>query len=426
MNASSKNSSSWEECFHPNGWKYLYHPELHAISGSNHPKVNNSTYPKALDSTFDVLLDQDGEVKLIVDHHQRYAASTLKEVQDIREEMDKRRVAYWKFMCDFPAHRPLQDCGAVGGAHSSANSKCDAFHSAKQVLNFFQMDLLRRRSDSEAPFTLEQCTELLTYLNAYEEPDITFTTFPGIPSQISAFTALISWILWTGVKHKIRHNYGGYMMGETEQLQHQPSCTVTCTNILFQFVSSTLLFGAPRSHYERISTALSTMELQDRTDSWTAFLARYDQELTVSNLGSTVLLSSSSAFLAVPGIDNFTRIVTLISIILTLGSVMTGLYLQWQTGKVRFKDIDVNKRALALVFSIPFAALVWSIILFTASVIMYSVLGTLNSPATFGSATWIPTLTVSCVFAVIVGAVVFIFRIVRYKHSRNPEALLGV
>ncbi|KAF9070257.1 hypothetical protein BDP27DRAFT_1324080 [Rhodocollybia butyracea] len=391
--------SEWEEHVHPNGGKYLYHPGLRVLSKTSR-KVNIPNDLK-LGSTFDIQLDENGHINLFVNHQE--SAKTA--------DHDGLRRCYWHFMCDFPSHRPLRDCGANEYGHAGLTSfDCDAFHAAKQVLNFFKMDLLRRRSDSEAPFTLEQCKELLECLDTYEDPK--HITFLDVPSQSSALTALVSWVLWTAMKHKIRHDFGGYMIGKGRH-QLQPKLEVDRTTVLFHIISSVFLLGAP--------------ELQDRTDSWTSFLRQFDQELTVSNLGSTVLLSSSSAFLAVPGIDKVTRIVTLVSVALTLGSVTTGIYLQWQTGKLRFKDIDINHKALALVFSIPFVALVWAIILFTVAVIAYSILGTLDPPnETFGSATWIPTLVVSCVFVVIVGVLVLIFRVVRYKHDAKEARQLEV
>jgi hypothetical protein len=40
--------------------------------------------------------------------------------------------------------------------------------------------------------------------------------------------------------------------------------------------------------------------------------------------------SGSVAFLAVPGIDNSTRIATLLSVVMTLGSIIIGIYALWR------------------------------------------------------------------------------------------------
>lgn len=42
-----------------------------------------------------------------------------------------------------------------------------------------------------------------------------------------------------------------------------------------------------------------------------------------------MFLRSSVGFLAVPGLDSTSRIASLLSIVFTLGSVVTGVYLVW-------------------------------------------------------------------------------------------------
>jgi hypothetical protein len=231
---------------------------------------------------------------------------------------------------------------------------------------------------------LSQCKELLEHLEQKLLPESP-QPFP-IPDQSVALNALVAWILWTAgtcflsyieykhpsvwtliAKHYKSHKYGQHLQSDQEPQNER-------NMLLFHIVSSGLLFGAPRSHLERIRMALRTVKLQDRTDAWVNLMTAMERELTVSNLGvryssrskdkitlrhlwpvyrpsfvgnflifaSLLLISvyrSSSAFLAVPGLDRFTRIVTLISVVLTLGSVMSGLYLQWQTGKIRFKGV---------------------------------------------------------------------------------------
>ncbi|THU89698.1 hypothetical protein K435DRAFT_968962, partial [Dendrothele bispora CBS 962.96] len=411
------NTKGWEHYIHPNGWKYFYHPELHIVSSFDVTKISDDFKSEPLPgSEYDVVWpDEQNQKKLFVNHIRRYASFELGDIQDNAKQDDKvdqLHIDYWGFMCRFPAHRSLPKGDGPDGSSS------DAFQSALQVLNFFKIDLLRKRSDSEVPFSLSQCKELLEYLNTYKEPSKNI--FPGVPSQSVALTALISWIMWTAVKHQQLHKYGQYIQSEQPSLHERLSHS---NRFWFHLISSTLLFGGANSHLERISIALITMRLQDRTDAWATFLSTLNQELTVSNLGATVLLSSSTAFLAVPGIDKVPRIVTLISVVITLGSVMTGLYLQWQIEKIKFKDVKIQPTALAIIFSVPFAALIWGIILFAVSVITFSILGTVDSSeqsgqsTTFGSSTWISVLVVSCVLVIIVGALVSVFRMIRYKHS---------
>jgi len=85
-------------------------------------------------------------------------------------------------------------------------------------------------------------------------------------------------------------------------------------------------------------------------------------------------------FLTVPGIDSVTRIIALLSVVCTLGSIMTSVYLLWrhQGGKLEYNisllgTFQVN--ALAMILSIPFASLVWGVIMFLVAVVLYSFLG---------------------------------------------------
>ncbi|KAF5362608.1 hypothetical protein D9758_009565 [Tetrapyrgos nigripes] len=410
--------SEWKEHIHPNGWIYFVSQSYHVVTTSR--EAENSPIDPPLGNHEEAVVDVQGKAELYINHALQYASSERKDIVDnivgndnaAAEARAKFWIAYWNFMYRFPAHhesmRPITKPPTIA-----------PLLAAQQVLNFFKMDLLRRRSDSEAPFTLNQCKELIDHLN---KPLLeTAQPFP-IPDQRVALHALVAWVLWTAAKHYKLHRYGQHLRSDLEAEKEK-------TPLVFHALSSGLLFGAPRSHLERIRTALKTMMLQDRTDAWVTLLKVLEGELNVSNLGATVLLASSSAFLAVPGLDRFTRIVTLTSVVLTLSSVMTGLYLQWQTGKIRFKNVTFRPTALALLFSLPFAALVWGIILFTLSVIMYSVLGTAdsnsaNQPAgtastTFGMSTWIPILAISCVFTIIVGITVLVFRFIRYKHRHR-------
>lgn len=149
--------------------------------------------------------------------------------------------------------------------------------------------------------------------------------------------------------------------------------------------------------------------------------------------------SSSTAFLALPGIDTATRIVVLFSIAFTLASVMTGIYIQMQTGKIRFnspvrllghamnnnlisfQELLSQGPTLAILISIPFATLVWGVVLFAAAVIVYSLLGTQSTSdgtmTPFGYPTSIVVLACTSFLLVVICIPVFFFRLIRWKWS---------
>jgi hypothetical protein len=116
--------------------------------------------------------------------------------------VDELRINYWGFMITHPSHRRLPK---------------RAENAAREVLNFFLageypnilftqrifdilglIEGLRRKSDSRAPLSLEECRQLLDYLDQSSRIDPPVradpTNYPGF-SQSTARTHLLSWIL---------------------------------------------------------------------------------------------------------------------------------------------------------------------------------------------------------------------------------------
>ena len=56
-------------------------------------------------------------------------------------------------------------------------------------------------------------------------------------------------------------------------------------------------------------------------------------------------------FLAVPGVDSVTRTIVLLSVVFTLGSIITGVYLLWRhQGGGRRLEYSVSALSLRLAF----------------------------------------------------------------------------
>ncbi|KAF5341283.1 hypothetical protein D9758_017638 [Tetrapyrgos nigripes] len=412
--SSFSSSSSWQAFTHPDGWLYYYHPETNSVMyASEQPKEDPEMNKTSELENLEVLLDIRKKTEDVCQPRPSIRFVRFRQNYYLSIYPDDLRIDYWKFMCDYPSHRPL-----FNDNQEPPFSDFEPFQNAKMVLNFFKMDLLRRRLDSEAPFDLDQCKELLDHLNTYEPSSSRLTS----PNEKVAFGVLISWILWVSAKHCQLHEYGRHSRRKSDPL---------------------------RGYKQRITEAFRAMKLQDRTDGWVTLLRTIEQELTVSNLGATVLLSSSTAFLAVPGIDRNTQIITLMSMVLTLGSTITGLYLQCQTGRIGFKDVgqsilpsvfilqahrgryeELRPIMLAILFSVPFATFVWAMILFTVAVILFSKVGmsssgegasSTNPAPSLGNAAFTAVLTVTCMFFVIVLIIVVFFRLVQWQRRQNIQ-----
>ncbi|TFK47850.1 hypothetical protein OE88DRAFT_1738366 [Heliocybe sulcata] len=188
----------WSQCVHPEGWVYFQKGNIVTdVAPDRLPEVEGhiATFARVLtNDQYDISVSSSPSNAALniffVNHELRYASSNMRDVtespglpasQDIRME-------YWKFMCHYPSHRPLP-LGALA--------------MARQLLDCYIMDGLRRRSESHAPFRLEQSKELLEFLDKMggtsDDSDIFMTTTAasGIPSRSSSLVALVSWIMLT-------------------------------------------------------------------------------------------------------------------------------------------------------------------------------------------------------------------------------------
>ena len=108
---------------------------------------------------------------------------------------------------------------------------------------------------------------------------------------------------------------------------------------------------------------------------------------------------ASVGFLAAPGVDAVTRTIVLLSVVLTLGSIITGVYLLWRHqgggGRSEYSVRSLSLTSsfvhlrlqfsllhsglhvdlLAITLSTPFTFLVWGVLTFLAAIISYSFFG---------------------------------------------------
>jgi len=297
-----------------------------------------------------------------INHKRRYAskemAAVIAETQHSPEQSIELRLAYWLFMLQYPTHSPLRGS--------------DAVDEARRALHRCIMDGLRRKSDTQAPFTLSESKEILGYLGYnYEQ-------IPAPPSQLqtSEKTVLVSWILSNVAVHHKMTRYGQKtFLEENADITSKPG-------ILFTLISI-ICFFAPVDQRAHIRIAKKRSENRGDEETWPIYVETLVREWSTFNLGATVLLSASVGFLAIPGIDPTTRTITLLSVVFTLGSIMTSVYLLWrhQGGRKKLEyhvsrlKTDFWVDVLAIILSIPFASLAWGVIMFLVAAILYSFFG---------------------------------------------------
>ncbi|EIW78598.1 hypothetical protein CONPUDRAFT_145765 [Coniophora puteana RWD-64-598 SS2] len=150
---------------------------------------------------------------------------------------------------------------------------------------------------------------------------------------------------------------------------------------------SWLLFRAPKAYV----TTLHDIYLDKIANryTWNEFIVHLNMQLQDFNLLATVLLNANVGFLAIQSVDNgnngqrsFTQIASYWSLSASVGSILLGTFL------VRFhqseghkdvaavatflKKIHSHKRGLeqlAIVYSLPYALLMWSLVFFSVAFI---------------------------------------------------------
>ncbi|KIM73504.1 hypothetical protein PILCRDRAFT_829091 [Piloderma croceum F 1598] len=276
---------------------------------------------------------------------------------------------------------------------------------ARQSLHVFMMECLRLRSGSRAPFSLGECRELLDYLDKPSTPitpsvDGTAAPFSSMFVESTARTHLISWILLHAAYHNKATEYG--MKTYSEYLTRSLHVRAHSHSMWFM-VLSFLCFGVSFIHRRHINVAQQNSELRGDQKTWPVYIESLVREWSTFNLAATVLLSSvfafichelrfylssraSVSFLAVTGIDNATRIATLLSVVMTLGSIMIGIYALWRhQGGVEYNMSLVKTSfqgdVLAVILSIPFVLLAWGVITFLLAIVLYSFLGFQTTPS---------------------------------------------
>jgi len=119
-----------------------------------------------------------------------------------------------------------------------------------------------------------------------------------------------------------------------------------------------------------------------RMDKWTAFVNNSTSQLQNTNLLATVLLTTNVGFLAIQSVDNSTsrsvrQVTSYMSIVCSLASIVIGLIFLERSRPDRSNNVDKaaalldrfyhpkhGLESLALIFSLPFAYLMWGMIFF--------------------------------------------------------------
>ncbi|KAH7928007.1 hypothetical protein BV22DRAFT_1193167 [Leucogyrophana mollusca] len=142
-----------------------------------------------------------------------------------------------------------------------------------------------------------------------------------------------------------------------------------------------LLFNAPDTYIRSLHSTF--VDEITRIVTWKGFTAKLNNELREFNLLATVLLNANVGFLAIQSVDNgggraATQIASYISLVASIGSIVLGLTFVRHTptsGRdpaaeviadflARINDRDHGLETLAIIYSLPFALLMWGMVFF--------------------------------------------------------------
>ncbi|KIJ11190.1 hypothetical protein PAXINDRAFT_171875 [Paxillus involutus ATCC 200175] len=148
----------------------------------------------------------------------------------------------------------------------------------------------------------------------------------------------------------------------------------------FMAVLAPILFMAPMTNIRSLHK-LYVDELV-RMDRWTAFVNDFTSQLQNTNLLATVLLTTNVGFLAIQSVDSYTsrslrQTASYLSVISSIASIMLGLIFIERNRHDRSNNVDKaveflgrfhrgrqGLEILALIFSLPYAYLMWGMVFF--------------------------------------------------------------
>ncbi|KAK0212632.1 hypothetical protein DFS33DRAFT_49498 [Desarmillaria ectypa] len=181
-------------------------------------------------------------------------------------------------------------------------------------------------------------------------------------------------------------NYHGQRSARTnrgESVFGDDPAQVKCTPLFKLFTP--FLFYAPVVHLEALNKYwVDGLAMKDQ---WITLIERCTGEWKSHTIFATILLNANVAFLAIPSVDesmqryrgSVTQVLSYLSVISSLGSILVGLLMgRYHRTKTHITVEDINvylkshysddsKRGfewLAIIYSIPYALLMWAMVLF--------------------------------------------------------------
>ncbi|KAF9467789.1 hypothetical protein BDZ94DRAFT_1247715 [Collybia nuda] len=243
----------------------------------------------------------------------------------------------------------------------------------RDIITYYITDLMLS-STSTAPYNLENLQRMLRVVNSL--PHNVGTEFKGSTCALSA-------LMFVFVRQRFLdfHGQPGARLNRDQSVYGK----VTNKRSWLILLLSPVLFYAPEVHLR----ALEKMWIDGlmRDVMWVQFINKLNTEWQEFTLYATVLLNANVAFLAIQSVDinqdthrSPAQIFSYISIITSIGSIILGLLLVRQN-RTKSKDtayevsvflhrrtsVRLGLETMAIMFSLPYALLMWGMVSFLAA-----------------------------------------------------------
>ncbi|KAF8974342.1 hypothetical protein BDZ97DRAFT_1911538 [Flammula alnicola] len=388
----------WTLCVHSQGWIYFYNSSLKVVTDQDirQPKLLKMTedlcsqYPLSeLSEGMEVHIQHihvqtqmsgselASSFNIAINHTYCVASYNLDEVKADNScllgptRLNRCRRLYWNYLWNHPVHVPAPP---------------RALEDASDALTWFYTDNLISGARSTVPFSKSECEELSRLIG-----------------ELSlAKTIFLAWLLREICSFRDAECWGQHTQRESQTIRKQRKSPVHAAYNLhpvklaiINFIVNFIFFGIPHTYRAHVKiTSEYRGRLSNVQKNWEGYIERLVREYSHFLLISTVLLSATVGFLAVPGIPEGAQVAATISTFASLGSIIVGVFSIWRH-QANTKTADsftymhnvqhsfLGLYGHAILLSLPPTLLVWAILLFTLSVIVFLVgIGDIYRPFT--------------------------------------------
>ncbi|KZW04292.1 hypothetical protein EXIGLDRAFT_716272 [Exidia glandulosa HHB12029] len=378
----------WTLYSHPSGWVYFVHIEHNIVTDDDIRDPDTlASLTAQLDSlpvippACEVHMHAKSLLRTYVNHDRALGGWELEAVDGSRvDTMDassllRLRRMYWAFLQQHPCHVPLPP-----GAEDDLVDALTTFRTENLMFDHL----------SPSPFLDSELDSLFNVLKTHQST--------SSRHQSPAKTAFVAWLLRRiySYRESASHSRHTRKFYDELLLQKQTGDVVVSAaerrqgvlwlflNLILEFIMTIGLWSVPYSYLRHVRSAIQYRgRLSAVKNRWESYVRKLVEDWNGFNLVGTVLLSATVSFLAVPGIDEVSAILCMYSILLSLGSVVIGVFCVWkhQTNvragdSFRYMQNAQNSffglRGLAILQSLPLIMLIWAILCFAGAIVMYA------------------------------------------------------